>query len=928
MPTRQEYEKSSLASGEISPELHGATDLRAYQTGVAAQENFVTILEGIAVRRPGTRFVTEMPNEAQRGKLWPFRYSEGDYYMLLFNGGKMRVLRDAGYVSVGGAPFQASIPWSESELAQLRAAPLKNTLTFTSGTERIRVVTRIAQDNWTVVEYLPLNGPVEAQNLDTTKTVIPSATTGAITLAGSNGPFDMGMTGGVLRLDEANAGLTVLWTAGETIAAPSSPAPTPDGLFGSSVTSGALTDMTDGDETTAAGFSGTECYAGFHWNTPQTILNLLLEAQRTIGPNYGFTNAATALTLEIWGSTGAAPANSTAGTLLGSLTFVDNSSYGLNSLPLYVSSATQSWNNVWFRLRTSSGGSATFGVAGLGAYVPASGGALTLRRWGENIYQALAGGNSGSSPPVHDDGDASYGGITWRFRSKTYGFVRITGVTDTNTAAAIVITRLPDSATATSSYRWWPPSWSDGSGWPEIVLQHQQKFLFFRKNRLWITRPATVDDYAFTADTDSAIAATLAAPDDQSLPEIRWAASGGIVVIGTADIEWMLRAPASNDVLQAQTIDPIPDSLEGSMAQIPTKVDRGVIVVDATGTGLLYIKFDALTQQLSPELVSAAARHIPRPGVVAKAWQKHPHKILWLVLRDGTLAAVTFMPGEKIIAFHRHPMQNAFVEDIAAIPAIDDGQTEIYLIVRRTINGVVRRYVELLQPFFQPVDAVVNTRVTATRMTDAADVRVTDTGDTRIAISQVPKDIGPTAAGAWFVDCGLSYSGDPVTTISGLAHLENEVVAVFADGAMQQRKRVVNGAIDLDGPASSVVVGLPVKARILDLPRSLQLPGGSSRGKPQRATDVIVDVLNAGGGQVRMTHPKLNRRDDDDDTPFDDLVETGADDYGDPVKLFTGQIAQTVTDDGASVAVVEIVCDDAMPCSVRAIVPDQIVEGD
>lgn len=892
MPTRQEYEKASLASGEISPALQAATDLRAYQTGVAAQENFVTVLEGIAVRRPGTRFVFELPNEAQKGKLWPFRYSEGDYYMLLLNGGVMRVMRDAGYVTKSGAPFQVAIPWSESDLALLRAAPLKNTLTFTTGTGRIRVVTRIAADGWTVAEYLPLNGPVGAQNLDNTKTVLPSAISGNVTLDGVNGPFDPGMVGGVMRIDEANAALTPLWVSNELISRAVISVPQ-DALFGSFSNLGNLVDNNSTTWATAPG-SG---YAGMHFDTATTVSQMALAAppKGSLGTDAvgfsGFGSGGTGpeLTFELWGKVGAAPANAADGVLLGRTVVIDGD--GL-VVTVYSSDTETVWNNAWFTVKANQP-LGTIAVSSADTAKRDPNGAAILRRWVDNIYEAVTDGPAGTQPPVHTEGDGSYGGVVWRFRSKTYGFVRIATVTSANAAAGTVISQLPDSALLAATYRWWPPAWSDGGGWPEIVLQHQQKFLFFRKNQLWVTRPATVDDFGFTADTDSAIAASLAAPDDQSLPEIRWAASAGIVVLGTADIEWMLRAPASNDVLQAQTIDPVPDSLEGSIAQIPTKVDRGVIVVGPTGKRLMYIKFDALTQQLAPEEVSAGARHIPQAGVVAKAWQKDPHKILWMVLGDGTLAAMTFMPAQKIVALHRHPMQNGFVEDIAALPALDDGRTDIYLIVRRTINGQTRRFVELLQPFFEPVD---------------------------------PNN--PTAEGAWFVDCGLSYNGPPTMRVSGLKHLENQVVAVFANGAMQQRKRVVNAAVDLDAEASNVVIGIPIKGRVLDLPRSLQLGGGSTRGKQQRANTLVVDVLNTAGGMVRMTHPKQERNSDDVDVPFDDLVETGADDYGDPIKLFTGQIPLTVTDEGASSAVVEIVCDDAMPFSLRAIVPDLIVEGD
>jgi hypothetical protein len=101
------------------------------------------------------------------------------------------------------------------------------------------------------------------------------------------------------------------------------------------------------------------------------------------------------------------------------------------------------------------------------------------------------------------------------------------------------------------------------------------------------------------------------------------------------------------------------------------------------------------------------------------------------------------------------------------IPATSGGVDQIYMIVRRTINGSTMRYVEQLGDFFEPADP------------DA-----------------------PTALGAWFLDCALYYEGAPIKTLTSLVHLEGQEVGVFADGAMQSRKTVAGGTIVLDRAAS------------------------------------------------------------------------------------------------------------------------------
>ncbi|WP_407160840.1 hypothetical protein [Bradyrhizobium sp. STM 3557] len=145
----------------------------------------------------------------------------------------MRVMRDASFIGAAGAPYEMAIPWSAAQLPTLRGAPLGATVTYTVSGGRMQVLTRATDNNWSLAEYLPQNGPVDPQNLDTTITVMPSAVTGNINLVGVNNPFSASWLGGVMRLDEANASLTTLWTSQEAISRPVANMPASNSLFSS-----------------------------------------------------------------------------------------------------------------------------------------------------------------------------------------------------------------------------------------------------------------------------------------------------------------------------------------------------------------------------------------------------------------------------------------------------------------------------------------------------------------------------------------------------------------------------------------------------------------------------------------------------------------------------------------------------------------------
>src|SRR6185437_15071263 len=101
-------------------------------------------------------------------------------------------------------------------------------------------------------------------------------------------------------------------------------------------------------------------------------------------------------------------------------------------------------------------------------------------------------------------------------------------------------------------------------------------------------------------------------------------------------------------------------------------------------------------------------------------------------------------------------------------------------VMNRTIGGATKRYIEVLErPFDGDIDDIED---------------------------------------AFFVDCGLSYSGTAITTVTGLDHLEGQTVSVLADGGVVDGLVVSSGSITLPYSASKIHVGLPFTSRAVTLP--------------------------------------------------------------------------------------------------------------
>ena len=152
----------------------------------------------------------------------------------------------------------------------------------------------------------------------------------------------------------------------------------------------------------------------------------------------------------------------------------------------------------------------------------------------------------------------------------------------------------------------------------------------------------------------------------------------------------------------------------------------------------------------------------------------------------------------------------AMVDSVAVIPT-DDKEYQTWVIVKRTINGATKRYVEYLNEL--DFDETDNTSFN-------------------------------------FLDSALSYSGSAATNISGLSHLEGQVVAILADGSTHPNKTVSSGAITLERSAKNVKVGLAFTSLLQTMRLDAGSQDGTSQGKTKRIYDITVRMFETIGIEV------------------------------------------------------------------------------
>lgn len=213
---------------------------------------------------------------------------------------------------------------------------------------------------------------------------------------------------------------------------------------------------------------------------------------------------------------------------------------------------------------------------------------------------------------------------------------------------------------------------------------------------------------------------------------------------------------------------------------------------------------------------AASSQKYQLSGVVSIAWAQEPWRVLWTVRSDGLLLGMTYRRDQGVLAWHRHPMTNGAVEDVAVIPNPQTGRSQVWLMVQRVVDGTTRRYIEYMTDRHEPENS-------------------TDTG------------------GYNYLDCSLTYEGSAATEISNLDHLEGETVSVWADGKRHDDKTVSGGSITLDRAAEVVHVGIHTASYILTLPADAGAEIGTAQGKTKIISKVkgrMIETLGAKAGKV------------------------------------------------------------------------------
>lgn len=207
--TLTSFIKTTFTAGEVSPELLGRGDLRAYDNGALRLRNVFIQPTGGVTRRAGLRYID---TAAATGRLIAFEFNTEQTYLLVLTAGRLDIYFDDALVSTLAAP------WSAGQVFQMAWTQSADTLLLVHPDLAPKKLIRSGAGVWSLVDWVfyTKDNIIEQpyyKFADTAVTLTPSATTGTITLTASAAVFVASHAGTRLRVGGKEVLITLVNSA-------------------------------------------------------------------------------------------------------------------------------------------------------------------------------------------------------------------------------------------------------------------------------------------------------------------------------------------------------------------------------------------------------------------------------------------------------------------------------------------------------------------------------------------------------------------------------------------------------------------------------------------------------------------------------------------------------------------------------------------
>lgn len=412
------------------------------------------------------------------------------------------------------------------------------------------------------------------------------------------------------------------------------------------------------------------------------------------------------------------------------------------------------------------------------------------------------------------------------------------------------------------------------TAFPNAVAFHEQRLCFGGADPQRVNTSQTGNYFNFSVSepANDGDALTLDIVTNK-IAQIRYIVSQIDLLVFTAGAE--VRVTSGDNAFTLDNLRRKTQSQYGCEQYIkPQLVGDKILFVQRGGKNIRDFAFSWERDKFTGGDLSVIAKHLYADNkIIGWAFQEEPNPIMWMVMNNGALTALTIAEEHQVLAFHQHSLGGDGahkVLDVEVVPESDGAAT--YFVVERTINSGTKRYIE--------------------RLSEWQHATIDD---------------------ATFSDCHLTGTITG-SSISGLDHLEGEDVVILIGGDVVTGQTVTSGAVTLPRTYTNekACVGYGYTSQL----KTLEPPINDAYGNEMSVARLQLKVLDTRGVWAGPTADEMT-----------EYPTRDTEDWGEPGTTHTGTIEIVIEPTWKRRGQVVVEQRDPLPSYILAMVPEVEVGG-
>lgn len=318
------------------------------------------------------------------------------------------------------------------------------------------------------------------------------------------------------------------------------------------------------------------------------------------------------------------------------------------------------------------------------------------------VYCFITNGNANLSASVYVSLKAQYSaGDIYKVYKELNGIYGLVGIIR-HTSDALTATEffrdigvVPDTTQYVAEYR----DMFDDGNYPSAVAHAQQRVIYANTSAKPETlevsilgRPNKFYEGSFYQGLNDASSFDFNLAGNKLNPVNHILDLNGLVIL-TENSEW---GAEKGSALTPNSIQLRQHSYNGSSKSMkPLVLNDTALYVHKSERSIRELGYSYQVDGYTGDDITSFASHLFKgKKIVSWDYQRSPDSIVWVVFDDGTIASMTYIKEQQIMAWTRHDFDGGQAEQVCVVTeGLDE---EVYFTVKRLVGGTTKRYIEKL----------------------------------------------------------------------------------------------------------------------------------------------------------------------------------------------------------------------------------------